>query len=234
MTAVHWTLICDFDGTIAQQDVTDVLLERFASVEWKLVERSWQAGRLSSRECLQRQVELLRVTRVQINAMLPQITLDPAFAAFVAMAQAAGCEIHVASEGFDQVIRALLARAQVPSLPIAATYLVSAGHDTWLLGFPFAQPDCRTDAATCKCAVADAAARANRRVLLIGDGLSDCCVASRADVVFARGRLLEYCREREINHEAVANFTTALHRLGALLGTPLQPVEPVVEESAHG
>ncbi len=91
MTAVHWTLICDFDGTIAQQDVTDVLLERFASVEWKLVERSWQAGRLSSRECLQRQVELLRVTRVQINAMLPQITLDPAFAAFVAMAQAAGC-----------------------------------------------------------------------------------------------------------------------------------------------
>ena len=236
MTAVDWTLICDFDGTIARQDVTDVLLERFASVEWKLVERSWQAGRLSSRECLQRQVELLRVTRAQINAMLPQITLDPGFAAFVATAQAAGCEIHVASEGFDQVIRALLARAQIPNLPIAATYLVSAGHDSWLLGFPFAQPDCRTDAATCKCAVADTAARATRRVLLIGDGLSDCCVAHRADVVFARGRLLEYCREHAINHEPVADFTTALHRLGVLLGTPLSPprFEPVTGENAHG
>jgi 2-hydroxy-3-keto-5-methylthiopentenyl-1-phosphate phosphatase len=231
----EWTVICDFDGTIARQDVTDLLLERCASLEWKLIERSWQAGRLSSRECLRRQVELLKVTRAQINALLPQIAIDPDFAAFVAMARAAGCEIHIASEGFDQVIRALLARARVPSLPIAATYLVPAGHDTWLLGFPFARPDCRSNAATCKCAVADVAARARRRLLLIGDGLSDCCVANRADVVFARGRLLTYCRERAIEHEPVADFAMAMQRLSALLGTSLPvPFNPAVEENVHG
>ena len=230
-----WTVICDFDGTIARQDVTDLLLERCASVEWKLIERSWQAGRLSSRECLRRQVELLRVTRAQLNALLPQITIDPAFASFAAMAQAAGCDIHIASEGFDQVIRALLARARVPNLPIAATYLVADGHDSWLLGFPFARPDCRSDAATCKCAVAAVAAQAHRRVLLIGDGLSDCCVANQADVVFARGKLLNYCREHAIQHVPVPDFTTAMHRLAALLGTatPL-PYETDVEENAHG
>jgi 2,3-diketo-5-methylthio-1-phosphopentane phosphatase len=215
---LDWTIICDFDGTIAREDVTDLLLERFASLEWKLVERSWQAGRLSSRECLRRQVDLLRVTRAQINAILPEITLDPAFPAFVAAAQAAGCDVHIASEGFDQVIRALLARAQVPELPIAATYLIPAGRDSWLLGFPFARDECRTHAATCKCAVAEAASQTRRRVVLIGDGLSDCCVAKRADLVFARGRLLEYCRAHEIEHEPAADFATVLRHLGMLLG----------------
>ncbi|MEP7245792.1 MAG: MtnX-like HAD-IB family phosphatase [Gammaproteobacteria bacterium] len=231
----EWTLICDFDGTIAREDVTDILLERFAGLEWKLIERSWQAGRLSSRECLGRQVELLELSRAELNAMLPQIALDPDFSAFVAAAQSAGCDVRIASEGFHQVIRALLARAGVPRLPIAATYLIAAGSNSWMLGFPFAQGSCDTDAATCKCALAAEARQQNRRVALIGDGLSDFCVARRADLVFARGRLLEYCRTNAIEHRAAADFASVIRQLGMLFdGVPRHAETAALAEESYG
>jgi 2,3-diketo-5-methylthio-1-phosphopentane phosphatase len=217
MTALDTLIICDFDGTIAHDDVTDLLLQRFAAPQWELIERRWQVGQLTSRECLLQQTELLRLTRAQLAAMLPAVRLDPGFAEFVTAAHAAGCEVQIASEGFDQVIRALLARLDLPPLPIAATYLIKRDADTWTLGFPFAREGCRTGAATCKCALAESARRDERRVVLIGDGLSDRCIAQQADFVFARGRLLDFCREQHLPHQAAPDFATVMRYLGPRL-----------------
>jgi 2,3-diketo-5-methylthio-1-phosphopentane phosphatase len=218
MTALNPLIVCDFDGTIAHDDVTDLLLKRCAAPQWELIERRWQVGQLTSRECLLQQTELLRFTRAELGSLLAAVRLDPAFPQFVEVAHAAGCEVQIASEGFDQVIRALLARLGVPPLPIAATYLISRDVDTWTLGFPFARETCTTGAATCKCALADTARRNQRGVILIGDGLSDRCIAQRADFVFARGRLLEFCREQRIAHQAAPDFATVMRHLGPHLG----------------
>jgi hypothetical protein len=59
----RWQLLIDFDGTIAPDDPTDHLFERFADPYWRILEDDWQSGRISSRECMQRQVDLLRVWR---------------------------------------------------------------------------------------------------------------------------------------------------------------------------
>lgn len=53
----------DFDGTISLEDTTDVILERFADPEWRTVEAEWLAGRIGSRECLARQIDLVRASR---------------------------------------------------------------------------------------------------------------------------------------------------------------------------
>ena len=58
----RWQLLIDFDGTIAPDDPTDHLFERFADPYWRVLEDDWQSGRMSSRECMQRQVDLLRVS----------------------------------------------------------------------------------------------------------------------------------------------------------------------------
>lgn len=212
---LNWTIICDFDGTIATDDVTDLLLERFASAQWREVELEWQAGRIDSRECLRRQAELLRVNPSTLQLELATVAIDPEFHRFVSSAQNAGCDVRIASEGFDRVIHTLLAGAQVPSLPLAATHLSHVAPDRWVLDFPFAKPDCRTRAATCKCSFAEQAMRAHGRdyLVLIGDGLSDHCLAGRADLVLARGRLLEHCREQSIRHEAAADFSAVLQYL---------------------
>jgi 2,3-diketo-5-methylthio-1-phosphopentane phosphatase len=222
-TSVTWTILCDFDGTIAPDDVTDRLLEHFASPPWREIEQDWQTDKISSLVCLQRQTELLCMTHAQLRNALESVTVDPAFVQFVTVAQSRGCEVRVASEGFEQVIRLLLRRTDCPTLPIAATYLIPSGYDRWSLGFPFARADCASAAATCKCAVARPQDAAARPLLLIGDGRSDFCVAAHADFVFARGGLLRYCVDQGLPHAAVADFSVAQDRLISLLNKPLGP-----------
>src|SRR5262245_12565255 len=55
----------DFDGTIASLDTTDLLLERFAAPQWRQIEEDWKAGLIGSRECLVRQIDLVRATSVE-------------------------------------------------------------------------------------------------------------------------------------------------------------------------
>lgn len=213
----NWSIVCDFDGTIALSDVTDRLLERFAAPEWLQLERAWSANTINSRDCLMRQTELLAMTAEELTASLRDIQIDPAFVEFMAFAQQKLCTVRVASEGYTQVIRALLNRAGAPPVPIAATYMIRNGRNHWMLGCPFSEPDCSTGAATCKCAVAREGRSSAAPVLVIGDGRSDFCVASKADFVFARGALLEFCRAQALPHAAVANFAEARQQLAALL-----------------
>ena len=44
------SVLVDFDGTIALEDTTDLMLERFANPLWRSVETEWVAGRIGSRE----------------------------------------------------------------------------------------------------------------------------------------------------------------------------------------
>ena len=36
----HWTILCDFDGTVSVEDITDSLLERFARPGWQTIEQA--------------------------------------------------------------------------------------------------------------------------------------------------------------------------------------------------
>ena len=227
----RWNIICDFDGTIAPTDVTDHLLERFADPAWLQIERAWQAQEISSRHCLMQQTEMLSMTAGELLESLADIPIDPAFVDFVAFAQSRDCGVQVASEGYAQAIRTLLGRAGAMPLAIASTYLIANGADRWMLGCPFARPNCRSVAATCKCAVAGQGVTAGARTLLIGDGRSDFCLAARADFVFARGALLDYCRQRHLPHAPVGNFVDAQQQLVELLAMDMRSNNGVLAEA---
>ena len=49
---MDWRVFCDFDGTIALEDVTDSILERFALDGWQDIELQRKNGRIGSRECM--------------------------------------------------------------------------------------------------------------------------------------------------------------------------------------
>ena len=63
----------DFDGTISLEDTTDVILERFADPEWRKVESEWLAGIIGSRECLARQIDLVRATPEELDSVVEDI-----------------------------------------------------------------------------------------------------------------------------------------------------------------
>ncbi len=221
--AAAWTIVCDFDGTVSIGDVTDLLLERYGAPGWEELETAWQLGEIGSRACLAGQIALLDASAQQLDAALDAIALDPAFPAFVAAARAAGVPLTIVSDGLDRAIHALLRRYGVDDVPVVANRLVQAGARSWRLEFPWSNPACRAASGTCKCERALQLRDAQPRVLLIGDGSSDFCVAASADFVFAKHRLLAHCRERGYAHAPVANFAEARSVLPRLLAGDLLP-----------
>ncbi|MCE5233681.1 MAG: MtnX-like HAD-IB family phosphatase [Mizugakiibacter sp.] len=230
-----WTILCDFDGTIAVEDITDALLERYARPEWEELERAWRAGRIGSRECMAGQVALLDMSRAELDAQLGEMRIDPAFPAFVAAATRASLPVRVVSDGLDYAIRAILARHGLDALPIQANRLIATGARSWRLEFPYADADCRKASGMCKCAGAVRAHNTHRRVLLIGDGASDFCAAGEADLVFAKHRLIEHCRHAGIPHVPIVGFADALELLPALAAGTLSAdcLPPLPQDAAH-
>ncbi|CAN5720757.1 MtnX-like HAD-IB family phosphatase [soil metagenome] len=212
-----WTLLVDFDGTISLEDVTDSLLIRFGRPGWDSLEAEWREGRIGSRECMAGQIALLDCSRSELDEHLSSMAIDPAFPAFVAAARAAGMPLKILSDGLDHAIEFILARHGLAGLPITANHLVEDGPRRWRLEFPHARPDCRTASGTCKCAFTQAPmASPGERFVMVGDGASDFCVAGRAQVVFAKKRLLDHCLDTGLPHQPVANFDQALALLPGL------------------
>lgn len=218
MTASRWTVLCDFDGTIALEDVTDSLLMRFARPGWTTLETAWRDGRIDARTCMAGQVALLECTRGELTAYLATVAIDPDFAPFAEAVRAAGMRLAIVSDGLDHACRAILDRHSLRHMPVIANRLVQEGTRRWRLDFPNARADCRSGCGTCKCAHAPLDDRAP--VLLIGDGASDFCPAERATFVFARDSLLARCRDLALPHRPVANFREARALLRGLASVP--------------
>jgi len=217
----HWNILCDFDGTIAIEDATDALLERYAHPDWLKLERDWREGRIGSAECMAGQVALLNASREEIDTQLAGLRIDPAFPAFVDAVNAAGVTLRVISDGLDYAIKSILRRYGLEHLPVQANHLVQTGPRSWKLETPFADAHCRVNSGHCKCSSAVRAHNKHRRVLLIGDGASDFCAATEADFVFAKHRLIEHCRHADIPHVSIVGFADAIGLLPALLAGKL-------------
>lgn len=218
----HWKIICDFDGTISLTDATDQLLAHCAAPGWRELEYLWSNGAIGSRECMSRQVAMLDASERELNQVLDTIRIDPAFARFVARARESALELVIVSDGLDRAIHRILDNHGLGGLPVIANRLQQVGERRWRMQSPHAAFDCRVQSGTCKCACTRSQHPANRpNMLLIGDGRSDICVASRADFVFAKDRLLDHCRQARIAHRAVHGFDDVIALLPDLLAGDL-------------
>lgn len=209
-------IICDFDGTIALDDVTDLLLERFALPEWRIIEDDWKAGLIGSRECMVRQVDLLRVPLEALDHCLDTVAIDPGFPAFVTLCEQTGVALRIVSDGLDYAIRRILGRFQLGHLPIFANRLALTEPGRYRLSFPNATDSCAKGSGTCKCRLATPDRVGDFRIL-IGDGASDYCAAASVDLVLAKDALLSHCRAQGLPHVAFADFTEAAHLLRQIL-----------------
>jgi 2,3-diketo-5-methylthio-1-phosphopentane phosphatase len=207
---VKCRVLLDFDGTIAPADTTDLLLERFAGPAWHDIEEDWKAGRIGSRECMVRQIDLVRATPAEMDAFIGSVEIDPGFRGFVDTFHRLGHTLFVLSDGLDRTIRSVLDRDGI-DIPYFANHLQWRGGDRWRLAFPHAKTSCAALAGNCKCTFADGWPR--ELVVVVGDGRSDFCLAERADLVLAKGALLEHCRDTRLLHFGFEGFDEATELL---------------------
>jgi 2,3-diketo-5-methylthio-1-phosphopentane phosphatase len=211
------SISCDFDGTITLTDTVNAILTEFAEPEWLAIEEDWCAGKFGSRECLAAQTKLLRIQPDKLDAYIDAVAVDPDVRGFFDDCLAQGVRVTVVSDGYDWAIRRVLSRIGVRGVPIVANRLVHRGGDRWAVLFPHAAQNCGSG--VCKCA----AANAKSRMVHIGDGRSDVCVSDLADVVFAKGHLLQSRTERGLDSIAFERFheiRAMLPNLGSLVPAP--------------
>lgn len=215
-------IFSDFDGTIAQVDVTDVILSEFADPAWREVEDEWVQERIGSRECLKRQMALVNASAEQLDALIDRVPLDPDFAAFHALMRERGIPFYVVSDGFDYVIRRVLRNCGVDGELLNGSHLFSSAmkvrEKSVEVDFPHWPEVCSHGCATCKPEVIRRVRGQNRPVIFIGDGLSDRFAVEEADVVFARDKLLEYCREHRLACTPFETFGEIEQQLFAVSG----------------
>jgi 2,3-diketo-5-methylthio-1-phosphopentane phosphatase len=208
------TVYVDFDGTIAPTDPTDTVLDRFCSPAWRGIEREWQEGLRTARDCMAQQVELLRATPEALDRLLRTFPIDPHFPGFVDLCRRWQWQVVVVSDGMDRIVRSVLRAADL-DLPYFANRLQWLGGDRWTLGFPHARTDCAASLGNCKCG--HRRGRGGTAEIVVGDGKSDFCIAARAQLVLAKGQLATHCRDRSIAHWPIRDFSDATALLAGWL-----------------
>ncbi len=199
-------IFCDFDGTVAQEDVGELLFNTFTPKgESKKIARMWERGEISSRECLEREAALIEIERGELDRFVIQRRLDPFFKDFHDFAKKRDMEVFITSDGLDYYIETLLLRNGLGEIEFFANHLVV--NDTrFEVEFPhYDLMDC-TDCGCCKTHHIHRYRDEGYFIIYVGDGLSDRCPIEAADMVFAKGDLLKFCVQNGIDHIKFRNF----------------------------
>ncbi len=215
-----WVILCDFDGTISLQDVTDSLLTKFGQSGHEQLEEAWLNGEIGSRECMAGQIALVDASKAELDKALSAIRIDPAFRIFVKKATQLGIQVKILSDGLDYAIRHILKPHGLDHLPVYANRLVQVGERSWKLEFPNASSNCLKASGNCKCARAALYQNDNHQVLFVGDGSSDFCVSGKVDFVLAKDKLIKHCQQHDLAHLPISGFAEALNFINENIFNP--------------
>ncbi len=197
----------DFDGTISTNDVVDLVLARFAKEEWKDTEALWAAGKIGSRECLSLQMALVSATEEEMKKLLGEVCVDPGFKPFLETLKKFSYDATIVSDGFDFIIQSVLEAHGVRKPLLPPVYCNHLGWKDSRLSVSFANDKpCAHGCANCKPLVMERLRKPGEFSVFIGDGLSDRFAAKAADLTFAKGRLLDFCRENRLAHIGYSGF----------------------------
>jgi 2,3-diketo-5-methylthio-1-phosphopentane phosphatase len=199
-------ILCDFDGTVAEEDVGNLLFERFSgnggSAE---VVKKWERGEISSRECLEREADLASMSEDELKRFVLERRLDPYFKDFHDFAKKRGMEVVIVSDGLDYYIESMLLRTGMGDIDFFSNRLRLNG-EKMDIQFPHYNLLGCEDCACCKTHHLFRYREQGYYIVYVGDGLSDCCPSTSADMVFAKGSLKNFCEEAGIAHIEFNNF----------------------------
>lgn len=190
-------VLIDFDGTITERDVGDLVIEGFARDGWQEASAAYDRGEIALRELWAAEVSCLREEdHEKIRAMTADVAVvRKGFTELIDYCQENKIYVEVASSGLRLYIDAVLEKAGVTGLEVAAPDIDYDEDGKGLVTFKEGILDCGMTA-MCKCERIWRQRRLGRQVLFVGDGASDQCAALQADYVIAREALAHYC-ERE-------------------------------------
>jgi len=110
----------DFDGTIANFDITDLVIQKFAKDGWQEAEELWEKGIIGSKECLTIQISLIEEKLEYILDYLKNFSIDETFIEFTDFLKKNNIPFAIVSDGFKIFIKEMLKNAGLKDIPIYA------------------------------------------------------------------------------------------------------------------
>ena len=194
----------DFDGTIAHPDTINLLAETFGGVEFRRdIGGKIASGEISLRDGIAAEVATIRGSLDQVLDFLRQrVEIDESFPPFAQWCRRREIPLTVLSAGIKDVIERLLAPYGLDHVKLLANPLEIIDH-RWTLRFLDNTPWGHD-----KGAALVRARSAGYATAFLGDGLSDLRAANQADLVFARSRLANLCRQKQLPFFPLEDFST--------------------------
>lgn len=200
-------IICDFDGTITAEDNIIALMQQFAPQEWHHIKDAVLAQDISIRDGVGQMFHLLpsENKKAYLDYLLEHITLRPGFPDFLSEVRQNGWKFDVVSGGMDFFVHPIL-EGHVEEDHI---YCNSAdfSQNTVQINWPHTcDASCTNDCGCCKPSIARLIVDPTDRLIVIGDSVTDFEIAKRADFVYARGQLVQLCKEENIRYAPFETF----------------------------
>ena len=184
-------LFIDFDGTISPVDISNTFFTTRAGSDARLVVDQWKRGLVSSRECLIRELDAFGGDLGELREFARSLPIDQGFFQLQKECRRRGVGVFVVSDGLDFYIEPFLAKHDAKVKTYSNRLVIKDGICS--LAFPYYNQACG-HCANCKSSHVEREKRKGKAIIYVGDGLSDKCAASKADLIFAKGDLEEYCK----------------------------------------
>ncbi len=194
------TMVFDFDGTITEKDIFDAIFKRFADPACWEAHRAYNDREISMKEAYLAMAEHFRGSAAEVRDFVRTFArLRPGFRELMEQLSGRAIRSMIVSNGFDIYLHYLLKlwalafderdifchHAEIKDGRFIPSFREhrSLRHNRCLIG---------------KAEIIRELQQSGSFVAFAGNGWSDTPAAHVADLIFARDRLAEYCREKRI------------------------------------
>ncbi|HCV26838.1 MAG TPA: MtnX-like HAD-IB family phosphatase [Dehalococcoidia bacterium] len=219
-------LVLDFDGTITMRDIGVEVIKKFARSDWDEGLRRWRASEFDQRQLME--WDFARLPSGRLSEMreysLSVAVLRPGLTGLLELCRSNDMPVEVVSNGMAFYVEAVLEREGLSDLAFVAPTPTFAGLDpetndpvSPVAEFGIGVETCERTG-LCKCARAARLRPGGRKIVFVGDGISDFCIAEEeADFVIARSALKDHCAANGIAHSEFDDFYDVAREIESLL-----------------
>ncbi len=204
-------VLVDFDGTITKNDVGALLFSTYSGKKSRKIVSEWIKGKISSKECLQKECELIQITKKELKDFALSQKIDEHFCDFVDLCKrgspksgSVGVDLAILSDGLDYYIKLILKKYHLEDVPFYSNTVRFEGKRL-VPGFPYYDKGCG-NCGNCKKFHLRNLRKPKQMVVYIGDGLSDKCAVGEADLIFAKNDLKSFCEKEGIDYFEFKDF----------------------------
>nr|MDO8097559.1 MtnX-like HAD-IB family phosphatase [Candidatus Njordarchaeota archaeon] len=209
-------ILCDFDGTITDDDVAQLIFDRFGNPLWWEIEHRFRRGEISCRNALIGEFSTVRAEKKQIEDFVNEnVRIKPHFDQFVETCRNKKLPVSIVSDGLDFYIDLVLKKVCLDGIRVYCNRAVFEDNKVRIT-FPYTNPQC-DKCGNCKRLHLRRLKKNGYKIIYVGDGYSDMCAAEEADFVIAKSYLLDHCMTHKIQYAAFKDFADVVRSINLKL-----------------